>query len=103
MKGSSILIVDDEEGLRHGLENLFRKEGFAVHSAADFDAAVAAAAQYPLDVAIVDIRLREGRTGIDLLRELKRQEPDVVVIVITGFGSIDSVITAMKGERPTTS
>jgi DNA-binding NtrC family response regulator len=97
VKGSSILIVDDEEGLRHGLENLFRKEGFAVHSAADFDAAVATAAQYPLDAAVVDIRLRTGLTGIDLLKELKRHEPDVVVIVITGFGSIDSVITAMKG------
>jgi len=45
----------------------------------------------------VDIRLRGERSGIDLLRELKRQEPDVVVIVITGFGSIDSVITSMKG------
>ncbi len=97
MKGASILIVDDEEGIRHGLENLFRKEGFSVHSAADFDAAVGAAGKYPLDAALVDIRLRGERSGIDLLRELKRQEPDVVVIVITGFGSIDSVITSMKG------
>ncbi len=97
MKGASILIVDDEEGIRHGLENLFRKEGFSVHSAADFDAAVAAAGKYPLDAALIDIRLRGERSGIDLLRELKRQEPDVVVIVITGFGSIDSVITSMKG------
>ena len=97
MKGASILIVDDEEGIRHGLENLFRKEGFSVHTAADAQAAVAAAARFPLDAAVVDIRLRGERTGIDLLLELKRQEPDVVVVVITGFGSIDSVITAMKG------
>jgi len=93
----SILIVDDEEGIRHGLENLFRREGFTVHSVADFETAVAAAAQYPVDAAVVDIRLRDGKTGIDLLRELKRLEPDVVVIVITGFGSIDTAVTSMKG------
>jgi DNA-binding NtrC family response regulator len=91
-----VLIVDDEEGIRHGLGNLFRREGFVVHSAADCDAAVAAAARYPVDVAIVDIRLRGGKTGLDLLVELKRQEPDVVVIVITGYGSIDTAVTSMK-------
>jgi DNA-binding NtrC family response regulator len=97
MKGASILIVDDEEGIRHGLENLFRREGFTVHSVADFEAAVAAAAKYPVDAAVVDIRLRDGKTGIELLRELKRLEPDIVVIVITGFGSIDTAVTSMKG------
>ena len=97
MKDASLLIVDDEEGIRHGLENLFRREGFTVHSVADFETAVAAAAQYPVDAAVVDIRLRDGKTGIDLLRELKRLEPDVVVIVITGFGSIDTAVTSMKG------
>jgi two-component system response regulator AtoC len=97
MKGASILIVDDEEGIQHGLGNLFRREGFTVYSAADFEAAVAAAARYPVDAAVVDIRIRGGKTGIDLLRELKRLEPDIVVIVITGFGSIDTAVTSMKG------
>ena len=97
MKGASILIVDDEEGLRHGLENLFRREGFAVHSAASYETAVAEAAKVPVDVAIVDVRLRSGKSGIDLLMELKRLEPDVVVIVITGYGSIDTAVTSLKG------
>jgi DNA-binding NtrC family response regulator len=97
MKSASILIVDDEEGIRHGLESLFRKAGFSVHAAAGYDAAVSAAAKYPLDVAVVDIRLRGGKTGIDFLMELKRQEPDLIVIVITGFGSIDTAIASLKG------
>ena len=97
MKGHSILIVDDEAGIRHGLSNLFQREGFTVHEAADYESAVAAAARYPLDAAIADIRLREGKTGIDLLLELKRHEPDLVVIVITGFGSVDSAVTSLKG------
>jgi DNA-binding NtrC family response regulator len=94
---TSILIVDDEEGIRHGLENLFRREGFTVYAAASYEAAVAAAARYPLDAAVVDIRLRTGKSGLDLLGELKRQEPDLVVIVITGYGSIDTAVSSLKG------
>ncbi len=97
MRGPAILIVDDEEGIRHGLENLFGREGFTVHSAAGYEAAAAVAARHPLDVAVIDIRLRGGRSGLDLLRELKRLEPDVVVIVITGFGSIDTAVSSLKG------
>ncbi len=95
-KGASVLIVDDEEGIRHGLSTLFRREGFTVHTAAAFEAALAEAESYPLDAAVVDVRLRTGRTGIDLLRELKRHEPDIVVIIITGYGSIDSAVTSLK-------
>jgi two-component system response regulator AtoC len=97
MTGPSILIVDDEEGIRHGLENLFRREGFTVRCASDYEAAVTAAAHYALDVALVDIRLKGGKSGLELLRELKRIEPDLVVIVITGFGSIDTAVSSLKG------
>jgi DNA-binding NtrC family response regulator len=96
VKKPSVLIVDDEEGIRHGLTTMFRREGFTVYSAGDFETAVSVAAEFPVDVAVVDIRLRTGRTGIDLLSELKRGEPDVVVIVITGYGSIDSAVASMK-------
>jgi DNA-binding NtrC family response regulator len=96
MKGRTVLIVDDEEGIRHGLMTMFRKEGFTVHCAADAEEAAAAAGRFPVDVAVVDVRLRGGRSGIDLLQELKRLEPDVVVIVITGFGSIDNAVASMK-------
>jgi DNA-binding NtrC family response regulator len=96
MKGRTVLIVDDEEGIRHGLMTMFRKEGFTVHCAADAEEAASAAGRFPVDVAVVDVRLRGGRSGIDLLQELKRLEPDVVVIVITGFGSIDNAVASMK-------
>jgi DNA-binding NtrC family response regulator len=97
VKGPSVLIVDDEQGIRHGLENLFRREGFSVHSAADFESSVAQAAAVPVDVAIVDLRLRTGRSGLDLLAELKRLEPDIIVIVITGYGSIDTAVASLQG------
>jgi two-component system nitrogen regulation response regulator NtrX len=97
MTGTSVLIVDDEEGLRHGLENLFKREGFTVHTAAGYESAVSAAARYPVDAAILDIRLKGDRSGIDLLLALKRLEPDLVVIVITGYGSVDTAVASLKG------
>jgi len=95
--GPSILVVDDEEGIRHGLENLFRREGFTVHCAAGYEVAVTTAARYPLDVALIDIRLKGHKNGLELLKELKQLEPDLVVIVITGFGSIDTAVASLKG------
>ena len=96
MNGRHVLIVDDEEGIRHGLSTLFRREGFTVHCAAEADEAARTVGSFPVDVAVVDVRLRGTRSGIDLLQELKRSEPDAVVIVITGFGSIDSAVASMK-------
>jgi len=96
VRGGSILIVDDEAGIRHGLETLFRREGFAVHAVEGYDAAVAAASREPVDAAIIDLRLRGPRGGIDLLRELKRLEPEVVAIVITGYGSVETAVTSLK-------
>ena len=97
MKGRTVLIVDDEEGIRHGLMTMFRKEGFTVHCAADWRRSGGSGGPaIPVDAAVVDVRLRGGKSGIDLLQELKRLEPDLVVIVITGFGSIDNAVAAMK-------
>ncbi len=96
MRRASILIVDDEEGIRHGLESFFRREGFTVHCASGYDDAVSAATRHPVDLALVDIRLRTPKSGMDLLLELKRAEPDVIVVMITGYGSIDSAVSALK-------
>jgi two-component system response regulator AtoC len=92
----SILIVDDEEGIRHGLKNLFQKKGFVIYEAGDFGSAITTAEAHPIDVAIIDIRLKNERDGIDLLRELRRNEPDLIEIIITGYGSVDTAVTSMK-------
>ncbi len=94
--GLSVLIIDDEAGIRHGLKYLFKKEGFLVHAAGDFDAAMAIARKITIDVAILDIRLKGKKDGISLLKELKNIEPDMIAIIITGFGSIDTAVSAIK-------
>ncbi len=96
LSGSSVLIVDDEEGIRHGLENLFRREGGTVHSCGTFDQALEVVNGYSIDAAVLDIRIKDGKSGIELLKELKRIEPEMVIIVITGYGSIDTAVTSMK-------
>jgi len=95
-KGYSLLIVDDEEGLRYGLERLFKKKGFKVYSLGEFEQAIATVEKYSIDVALLDIRLKSGESGIDLLKNLKKIEPALVVIMITGYGSIDTAVTSMK-------
>jgi DNA-binding NtrC family response regulator len=92
----SILIVDDEEGIRHGLRSFFLKKGFVAHEAFDFGSALAVVKSHPIDIAVIDIRLKNGMDGIDLLRELKSIEPDLIEIIITGYGSIDTAVTSMK-------
>jgi len=92
----SILIVDDEEGIRHGLKTFFRNKGFITHESGDFDTALLTAKNHPIDVAIIDIRLKSGRSGIELLAKLKEIEPDLIEIIITGYGSIDTAVTSMK-------
>ncbi len=93
---TSILIVDDEEGIRHGLSQLFRNEGFAVHAAADAEGAVLIAGSHGIDIALLDLRLKGGKSGLDLLATLHSGDPELPVIMVTGYGSIDSAIQAMK-------
>jgi DNA-binding NtrC family response regulator len=95
-KGYSLLIVDDEEGLRYGLERLFKKKGFKVYSLGEFEQAITAAEKYSIDVALLDIRLKGGESGIKLLKKLRTIEPDLIVIMITGYGSIDTAVASMK-------
>ena len=92
----SILIVDDEDGIRYGLEKLFEREGFRVFSTGVFEEAVAFVKENIIDIALLDIRLKGAHDGIDLLKELKYAEPEIVIIIITGHGSINSSVEAMK-------
>ncbi len=92
----SILIVDDEEGIRHGLLNFFKKEGFRTFAEGDYKSAITVAAREKIDVAVVDIRLKGSKNGIDLIRDLKSVEPDMLIVIITGYGSIDTAVKSMK-------
>ena len=91
-----ILIVDDEEVLRDVLDAVLRREGFEVVMAASGEEALSILdSDENIDLMILDIML-PGISGIDTLRSVRISSPNLPVIVITAFSSIDGAIEAMK-------
>jgi len=91
----SLLIVDDNFVLREQLARAFVRRGYLVRKAVDFDSAVALAEADSPELAIVDLRM-PGRSGLELLQELKRIDPTTKVVMLTGFGSIATAVDAMR-------
>jgi DNA-binding NtrC family response regulator len=90
-----ILVVEDEEPLRRLLQRRLARRGGLVEAFGSAEEAVKASDKSPYDVALVDIKL-SGMDGIQLLKQLKEQNPTTEVIIVTGRGTIDSAISAMK-------
>jgi two-component system response regulator RegA len=91
----SILIVDDDANLRDRLARAFLGRGFDVLTAGDCDAAIAVARDASPEMAVIDLRM-PGRSGLELLRELKTLDEQTKIVVLTGYGSIATAIDAMK-------
>jgi two-component system response regulator PilR (NtrC family) len=90
-----VLIVDDEEVLRDVLEVVLRREGFEIVSASTGEEALSMLDGEEVDLVILDVML-PGISGIDTLRAIRISNPNLPVIVITAFSSIDGAIEAMK-------
>ena len=93
---NSILIVDDEEGIRSALEKFFRREGFEAQAAATAEEAIALAEKSYFAAAVLDVRLGGVDRGAELLTELRLRDPDLSVVMVTGYGSVESAVRAMK-------
>jgi two-component system NtrC family response regulator len=91
-----ILVVDDEEAQRKVLAGFLRKRGYAILTAASVDEALDLARTKVIDLVLSDLRM-PGRTGLDLVQELRGINPEIPVVVITAFGTVDSAVNAMKG------
>jgi two-component system response regulator PilR (NtrC family) len=91
----TVLVVDDEEVMRDILGSLLTKEGYRVKLAATGDEGLEVGRAEPVDVAIVDVMLPD-MSGIEVLDGLKRADPEMVVVMITAFASVETAITAMK-------
>ena len=92
---SKILVVDDDEILRSRLEKAFSRRGLRVFVAHNYDAAIAMAAQYKPDRAVLDLKM-PGKSGLDVLEDLLRVSPDTDVVILTGYGSITNAVEATK-------
>jgi DNA-binding NtrC family response regulator len=90
-----ILIVDDESSIRFGLRRFLEAAGFEVDEAASYGAAAEACRRNKPDAAILDYTLPDGN-GVELIDTVLLSAPDVPVIMLTGHGSIDLAVTAVK-------
>ena len=90
-----LLVVDDDAEFVETLRNRFSRQGFEVQTAASGQQALALAERRNFDVAIIDMMMPE-MTGLELLKHFKESHPECEVILLTGQGSIESAVEAMK-------
>ena len=90
-----LLIVDDELSVRDSLGKWFREEGYEIGTAESASEALTRMAEAHWDVALLDIKMR-GTDGIELQRRLHELDPDLIVIMMTGYASVETAVTALK-------
>ena len=95
MAPARILVVDDEEAIRASLEELLVRDGHQVLTAGSGESALAHIARQQFDLILLDLRMpRIG--GLEVLSSLRQQALDTAVIVLTGHGSMDTAIEALR-------
>ena len=90
-----ILVVDDEEQMRDLLAKVLERKGYQVSVCGDGADALAILERDPVDLVVTDVRM-PGLGGMEALRAIKELNPEIVVIIMTAFGSIDQAVQAVK-------
>ncbi len=91
----TILVVDDEYSVRDSLGHWFRKDGYEVHEAESATEALQALERQRFDVALVDIKM-PGMDGLELQERIHQIDPELAVIMITAFASVETAVRALK-------
>ena len=94
---TNILIVDDEKDIRDLIGDILKDEGYSIRLAGNSDDCMAAINEEVPSLMILDIWLKDSRMdGIDILKSVKRDNPDVPVVIISGHGNIEIAVAAIK-------
>src|SRR6266498_2653130 len=91
----SVLIIDDEAAIRESLQTLLELEGYDVAAAADGEEGIAKLGDRPFDLVLLDLALPD-RNGLDLLPEIRAIDPQLSVIMITAYGTVEDAVRAMQ-------
>ncbi|MFA5989292.1 MAG: sigma-54 dependent transcriptional regulator [Sphingomonas sp.] len=92
-----ILVVDDEQDIRELVAGVLEDEGYETRTAADSDAALEAIAMRRPSLVLLDVWLQGSRLdGLELLDEMKRRDPSIPVLVISGHGNLDTAVSAIR-------
>lgn len=92
---NAIMLVDDEELFRERLQRAFLKRGYTVYGAADYDEAMVIVRQYKPPMAVVDLKM-PGKSGLELIEDALGVNPEMRIVVLTGYGSIATATQAIK-------
>lgn len=95
MQKTKILIVDDELIMRESLAGWLERDGHEVTKTASGEEALKVLKNSRFDILLVDIKM-EGMSGLDVLKQVRENDPEVSVVMITAYGSISTAIEAMK-------
>jgi two-component system, OmpR family, response regulator len=90
-----VMVVDDEDKVRHYLSRLLEKRGFSVSTAADGQAALDLLEQMDFDIVLLDV-LMPGLDGISVLKEIKKRKPLTEVIILTGNASVNTGVEGLQ-------
>ncbi len=92
---SRLLIIDDDTDVRESIGRMLRSAGYTVHTAPSGEEGFTMARDGAFDVILSDMRM-SGISGLDVLRKLREHRVDSVFIIMTGFGTVDTAVEAMK-------
>jgi DNA-binding NtrC family response regulator len=92
----TILIIDDEAAIRESLEALLSLEGYRVDTAIDGELGLERIGQQAYDLVLLDLAL-PGRNGIEILGSIRERNPELPVIMLTAYGTVNNVIDAIRG------
>ncbi len=91
----TVLIIDDESAIRESLQTLLELEAYDVESAASGEEGLARLGGRPFDLVLLDLALPD-RNGMDLLLEIRNSDPDLSIIMITAYGTVENAVRAMQ-------
>src|SRR5210317_1970113 len=90
-----ILIVDDEAFIRENLERILEEDGYHPYSTDNGNDAVKEVSEADVDLVLLDLNLG-AQSGLDVLRAMREIDPGLLVIIITGYGTVESAVEALK-------
>jgi signal transduction histidine kinase/FixJ family two-component response regulator len=90
-----ILVVDDERDIRDGSERILSRKGYKVTKASNGEEALQCVEKTPFSIVLLDLKM-PGMDGLEVLRLIRESHPETLIIVITGYATIETAIEAMK-------
>lgn len=94
-KMGKILVIDDEEGIRAGCRRALESRGYDVYTAASYGEGLNRIQTDDYDLVLLDVMMPDGR-GIDLLKQISIKDPDTVVVIITGYATVELAVEAIR-------